>query len=48
MLKKRNISVHIYDEDAIDGMLLLTRDSFIPAFVVLEKTLQTKIIGIDE
>lgn len=42
MLKKRNISVHIYDEDEIDEMLLLIRDSFIPAFVVLEKTLRTK------
>lgn len=43
MLKKRNISVHIYDEDEIDEMLLLIRDSFIPAFVILEKTLRTKL-----
>lgn len=43
MLKKRNISVHIYDEDEIDEMLLLIRDSFIPAFVTLEKTLRTKL-----
>lgn len=42
MLKKRNVSVHIYDEDEIDEMLLLIRDSFIPAFVVLEKMLRTK------
>lgn len=42
MLKKRNTSVHIYDEDEIDKMLLLIRDSFIPAFVVLEKTLRAK------
>ena len=42
MLKKRNTSAHIYDEDEIDEMLLLIRDSFIPAFVVLEKTLRTK------
>lgn len=42
MLKKRNISVHIYNEDEIDEMLLLIRDSFIPAFVVLEKTLRAK------
>lgn len=42
MLKKRNTSVHIYDEDEIDEMLLLIRDSFIPAFIVLEKTLRTK------
>lgn len=43
MLKKRKTSVHIYDEDAIEEMLLLIRDSFIPAFVVLEETLQTKL-----
>ena len=42
MLKKRKTSVHIYDEDAIEEMLLI-RDSFIPAFVVLEETLQTKL-----
>lgn len=43
MLKKRNVSVHIYDEDEIDEMLLLIRDSFIPAFVALEKMLRTKL-----
>ena len=43
MLKKRNSSVHIYDEDEIDEMMVLIRDSFIPAFVVLEKTLRTKL-----
>lgn len=32
-----------YDEDEIDEMLLLIRDSFIPAFVILEKTLRTKL-----
>ena len=43
MLKKRNTSVHIYDEDEVDEMVLLIRDSFIPAFIVLEKTLQSKL-----
>ncbi len=43
MLKKRNTSAHIYDEDIIDEMLLLIRDSFIPAFIVLEKTLRNKL-----
>lgn len=43
MLKKRNTSVHIYDENQIDEILLLIRDSFIPAFVVLEKTLRQKL-----
>ena len=36
MLKKRNASVHIYNEDEIDEMLLLIRDSFTPAFLALE------------
>lgn len=43
MLKKRNQSTHIYDEDEIDEMLLLIRDSFIPAFIGLEKTLRIKL-----
>ena len=42
-LKKRNTSILIYNEDEIDEILLLIRDSFIPAFVVLEKTLQNKL-----
>ena len=43
MLKKRNVSVHIYNEDDIDEMILLVHDSFIPAFSALEKTLQEKL-----
>ena len=43
MLKKRNTSVHVYNEDEVDEMILLIRDSFIPAFIVLEKTLQDKL-----
>ena len=43
MLKKRNFSVHIYDEDKIDELLLLIRDSFTPAFSVLERTLREKL-----
>ena len=43
MLKKRNASVHIYDEDKIDELLLLIRDSFTPAFIVLEKQLREKL-----
>ncbi len=42
MLKKRDTSVHICDEDEIDEMMLLVRDSFVPAFVGLEKTLVEK------
>lgn len=48
MLKKRNTSAHIYDEEEIDEMLLLIRDSFIPAFMVLEETLREKMKSIDE
>lgn len=43
MLRKRNTSVHIYDENAIEEMMLLIRDSFIPAFVTLQQTLQNKL-----
>jgi len=43
MLKKRNTSVHIYDEDEIDEMLLLIRDSFMAAFIALEKLLREKL-----
>ncbi|WP_295361985.1 HI0074 family nucleotidyltransferase substrate-binding subunit [uncultured Pseudoramibacter sp.] len=43
MLKKRNVSVHIYNEDEIDELLLLIRDSFIPAFEKLRQTLSEKL-----
>ena len=48
MLKKRNTSVHIYNEDEVDEMLVLIRDSFIPAFVVLEKTLREKLAEVGD
>ncbi len=48
MLKKRNLSVHIYDEDEIDEMLLLIRDSFIPAFAALLDTLKKKLDEVGE
>ena len=43
MLKKRNASFHMYNEDDIDEMILLIRDSFVPAFTALEKTLREKL-----
>lgn len=43
MLRKRNTSVHEYDEERIDEMLLLIRDSFIPAFAALEDVLVKKL-----
>ena len=48
MLKKRNTSVHINNEEEIDEMILLIRDSFIPAFGELEKTLQEKLQEAEE
>lgn len=43
MLKKRNTAAHIYDEAQIDDLLLLIRDSFIPAFLALEQQLREKL-----
>lgn len=43
MLKKRNTSVHIYNEDEVDEMILLIRDSFIPAFILLKDMLVKKL-----
>lgn len=43
MLKKRNTSIHIYNEVEVDEMILLIRDSFIPAFTVLKDTLVKKL-----
>ena len=43
MLKKRNTSVHIYNEEQVDEMILLIRDSFIPAFKILNETLLEKL-----
>ncbi len=43
MLRSRNSSVHLYDEEKIDEMLLLIRDSYIPAFSALEDTLRKKL-----
>lgn len=42
MLRKRNAATHIYDEDQIDELILLIRDSFIPAFITLENLLREK------
>ena len=37
------LKIHIYNEQEVDEMILLIRDSFIPAFVGLEKTLRSKL-----
>ena len=46
MLKKRNQSVHIYNEEEVDEMIILIRDSFIPAFMKLEEILRGKLAEI--
>ena len=48
MLKRRNEAVHIYDEDRIDELMLLIKDSFIPAFEALAQTLKAKLAQIGE
>ncbi len=39
MLKKRNDSIHIYDEEEIDELMVLIKDSFIPALRRLREKL---------
>lgn len=48
MLKKRNLSVHLYNEAEIDELLILIRDKFIPAFWQLGKMLQLKLAEVEE
>jgi len=48
MLKQRNLSVHIYNENEINVLLDLIWDKFIPAFLTLEQTLQEKMTGIQD
>ena len=43
MLKKRNTSVHIYNEDEVDGVITLIHDRFIPAFHALKDMLVKKL-----
>ena len=48
MLKKRNLSVHIYNAEEVDEMILLIRDSFLPAFIALDHMLEKKLAEADE
>ena len=48
MLKQRTFSVHIYNEAAINALVVLIRDEFIPAFVTLEQILQEKLADMKE
>ena len=47
MLKRRNTSVHIYNENEVDEMLLLIRDSYIPAFSTLRDILEEKLAEVE-
>ena len=48
MLHKRNTSVHIYDENEVDELVVLIRDSFIPAFTVFRDMLKEKIDAVED
>lgn len=48
MLKKRNTSVHIYNEDDVDELILLIRNRYIPAFSALKETLTKKLSEVEE
>ena len=42
-VKKTQYLCYIYNEDEIDELILLIRDSFIPAFTALKDTLARKL-----
>lgn len=47
MLRKRNTSVHVYDEKEADELSILIRDSFIKAFEDLAQLLKNKLAELD-
>ncbi len=42
MLNKRNVITHVYDDDEIDALIVMIRDSFVPAFQRLSEILIKK------
>ena len=48
MLRKRNTSAHIYDEDAADELVILIRDSFLKAFRDEAEILKEKAAEVEE
>lgn len=48
ILKKCNTSVHIYNEEEADELIILIRDSFLPAFRTLADTLRKKLSELDQ
>ena len=47
MLKDRNVSVHIYNEDAIDEVIDRIIESYIPAFDKFSDTMEEKVRDIE-
>lgn len=45
MLKMRNTAVHVYDEDEINKVILLIRDTFMAALAQLAATLEQKVLA---
>ena len=47
MLRHRNASAHEYDESMTDELILLIKDSYLPAFQALKETLENKLTELD-
>ena len=48
MLRKRNLSVHVYNEEEAKELVSLIKERFISTFSDLEETLKAKIGSIDK
>ncbi|MDO4280053.1 MAG: HI0074 family nucleotidyltransferase substrate-binding subunit [Peptococcaceae bacterium] len=48
MLKARNVSAHIYDEEKAGELVRHIGERFIPAFAALEKTLREKCAEVED
>ena len=48
MLRKRNLSVHVYNEEEAEELVSLIKERFISTFSDLEETLKAKIGSIDK
>ncbi len=48
MLRKRNLSVHVYNEEEAKELVSLVKERFISTFAALEETLKAKIGSIDK
>lgn len=48
MLRKRNLSVHVYNKEEAEELVSLIKDRFISTFAALEETLKAKIGSIDK